>query len=222
MAFEMLPDKKEEEKVADLDKEWEKVPQSLQELLPPKENIPHGLYNSKCQNKADMNNLRYFCGSKFMLHWTFTNSSDQNMSWPALVTFKQVAGDDFEFVPFKIDRSIDSGNSMDIFVNLSTPTKPGLYHGFFRLCYGPQDIEFGEKVWIYLTAEDKKEQSERKESFEINQELQKQQQSEMIVMQEAELKQKQEAELKQKQETELKQEMELKQKQEAERILQLQ
>jgi hypothetical protein len=26
MAFEMLPDKKEEEKVADLDKEWEKVP----------------------------------------------------------------------------------------------------------------------------------------------------------------------------------------------------
>lgn len=38
---------------------------------------------------------------------------------------------------------------------LTAPTRPGTYQGFFRLCHGSQEIEFGEKVWVTLLSEEK-------------------------------------------------------------------
>ena len=49
---------------------------------------------------------------------------------------------------------------MDAFVNLTAPRRPGFYQGFFRLCHGSQDIEFGEKVFVSLTSESKIEDSQ--------------------------------------------------------------
>ena len=113
-----------------------------------------GTFNSQCLNKVDFKDLKYFCGSAFLLQWTFKNNSDNNKDWPATVFFKQIAGDDFGVQPFKINKSILNGNTMDLFVNFKAPQEPGMYHGFYRLCYGPGEIEFGEKVWIDLLVED--------------------------------------------------------------------
>lgn len=106
--------------------------------------------------------MKYYCGSAFLLQWTFKNTSEGGKDWPAAVVFKQIAGDEFGVQPFKINKSILNGNTMDLFVNFKAPAEPGTYHGFFRLCYGPGDIEFGEKVWIDLNVEDSNKEQIKK------------------------------------------------------------
>lgn len=68
---------------------------------------------------------------------------------------KQIAGDNFSYVTYKIEPSIKNQKIIDLFVYLTAPTRPGTYQGFFRLCHGPQEIEFGEKVWVNLISEEK-------------------------------------------------------------------
>ena len=141
---------------------------SQQQLNP----ISVGTYNSQCLNKADFKDLKYYCGSAFLLQWTFKNNSEGGKDWPASVVFKQIAGDEFSVQPFKINKSILNGNTMDLFVNFKAPMEPGMYHGFFRLCYGPGEIEFGEKVWIDLLVEDAektKEEPQAKENKVVKQ-----------------------------------------------------
>lgn len=133
------------------------VNQSLQQSLNPSVG---GTFNSECLNKAEFKNLKYFCGSAFLLQWTFKNTSANQKDWPAQVVFKQIAGDDFGVQPFKINKSILNGAAMDLFVNFKAPKEPGTYNGFFRLCYGPGEIEFGEKVWIDLEAENNTDKAE--------------------------------------------------------------
>lgn len=100
-----------------------------------------------------MLDLKYFVGYNFMLQWCFQNTGED---WPSKqVIFKQIAGDDFKFVPFKIEKTIPRGKTLDMFVNMQAPLVPGKYQGFFRLCQGKNEIEFGEKVWINCTVEAK-------------------------------------------------------------------
>ena len=127
-------------------------------------NIMGQVYNSKCLNKTDMNQLKYFVSTEFMLQWSFSNNSPNNANWPIDVKFKQIAGDEFGVKPFAINKIIDNGHTMDIFISFKAPDQPGQYKGFFRLCHGPNEIEFGEKVWIDLTAE----KASRKDSGQGN------------------------------------------------------
>ena len=120
---------------------------------PPIINQP--VYNSKCPNVNEMSDLKYFVGNEFSLMWTFLNNSLNGVSWPAGVSFRQVSGDNIGSKPYVLNKSIPCGETVDIVVNYRTPTQPGKYHAFFRLCHGPLNIDFGEKVYIDLLAEAK-------------------------------------------------------------------
>lgn len=107
-----------------------------------------GGYDSKCINKDEVCKLKYFAGSHFMAQWNFVNTSPNGKAWPEDVTFKQISGDEVGVRPFTINASIANLAQANLLINLTAPNEPGSYQAFFRLCYGKQEIEFGERVWL--------------------------------------------------------------------------
>jgi hypothetical protein len=40
------------------------------------------------------------------------------------------------------------GEVVEIMVKVEMPKAPGRYTGYYRLCYGPENVKFGKRVWI--------------------------------------------------------------------------
>eukprot|EP00808_Paulinella_micropora_P009154 g32930.t1 len=46
------------------------------------------------------------------------------------------------------------GEIVEVSVKLKTPSQPGRYTGYYRLCYGPENTRFGHRVWVDVLVSD--------------------------------------------------------------------
>ena len=89
-----------------------------------------------------------FGGQSIKVIWVFRNNGlTAWQGWPKQVKIEQIRGDKLSFETEDTELNIDDVNiEFTIFMNVVVPRNPGKYEAVFRLCYGEDEIEFGDEV----------------------------------------------------------------------------
>lgn len=70
----------------------------------------------------------------FIKSWTFRN--DGETAWPEDSVFVYTNGDDLQSVPFVLEKQIQKGDTVTVYVQMTSPKLPGSYQTFFRFAHG--------------------------------------------------------------------------------------
>jgi len=107
--------------------------------------------------------------ASFLKTWRMRN--DGTLPWPAdtaLYYVSQRAGDQMsspEITPLQLPAPINSGDCIDVSVKLISPSAPGLYAGFWKLCgtHKGKTRKFGQQIWckiqVLSSSDDEKKKS---------------------------------------------------------------
>jgi next-to-BRCA1 protein 1 len=87
-------------------------------------------------------------GQAFVKIWKLRNES--TVAWPENTRLAFVGGDKLSNVEAVAVLAVEPGNEVDIAVDMSAPSKPGRYVGYWRLA-APDGSRFGQRVWVDIT-----------------------------------------------------------------------
>uniref|UniRef100_A0A023FDH2 Nbr1 FW domain-containing protein n=1 Tax=Amblyomma cajennense TaxID=34607 RepID=A0A023FDH2_AMBCJ len=86
--------------------------------------------------------------TRFVKTWRIQNTGDTD--WPPDCSLKFVGGDHLGHMNRVNVESLRPGHTTDVSVEMSSPGKPGVYQGQWRMCTLTGQV-FGEVIWAILT-----------------------------------------------------------------------
>uniref|UniRef100_A0A224Z178 Protein containing BRCA1-IG and UBA4 domain n=1 Tax=Rhipicephalus zambeziensis TaxID=60191 RepID=A0A224Z178_9ACAR len=86
--------------------------------------------------------------TRFVKTWRIQNTGDTD--WPPACSLKFVGGDHLGHMNRVSVESLRPGHTTDVSVEMSSPGKPGVYQGQWRMCTMGGQM-FGEVIWAILT-----------------------------------------------------------------------
>jgi ABC-type amino acid transport substrate-binding protein/heat shock protein HslJ len=86
-------------------------------------------------------------GEKFAKGWQIQNSG--TCEWTTDYYLGFVRGDRMDGEATDVDSKVDSGQTLDIYVDLVAPNKAGEYAGWWQM-FTDKDVPFGETIWVAI------------------------------------------------------------------------